>query len=71
MTEFSTLLWWTLAAVGAGVGALLLYLEYKASLLRTRVMPIPGGLRFVAHDFTVESLTSAREVKVSAKKNAR
>ena len=71
MTEFSTVLWWSLGGVAVFVGGFLLYLEYGAMQLRTRVQPVPGGLRFVAHDFSVESLTSARELKVKAGKNAR
>ncbi len=67
MTGFLPLLWWTLggaAVVGAGV---YLYMEYQAYLLRTSVTSVPGGLRFTAQGFTVESRHSAKEVKIIAK----
>lgn len=71
MTDFSTLIWWALGGVALFVAAFLLYMEYGARKLRTRVVPVPGGLRFVAHAFSVESLPTARELKVSASSNAR
>ncbi len=71
MTDFSTLLWWALGGVALFVGAFLLYMEYGARQLRTRVHPVPGGLRFVAHGFSVESLPTAREIRIKAGSNAR
>ncbi len=67
MTGFLPLLWWTLggaAVVGAGV---YLFMEYQAYLLRTSVISVPGGLRFVAQGFSVESRHSAKEIKIIAK----
>lgn len=67
MTEFFPLLWWTLggaAVVGAGV---YLFMEYQAYLLRTSVISVPGGLRFVAQGFTVESRHGSKEIIVVAR----
>ncbi len=67
MTGFFPLLWWTLggvAVVGAGV---YLFMEYQAYLLRTSVISVPGGLRFVAQGFTVESRHGAKEIIVVAR----
>lgn len=67
MTEFLPLLWWTLgAAASIGVG-IFLYMEYQSYLLRTSVVSVPGGLRFVAHAFSVESRHGSKEIKVIAK----
>ena len=67
MTGFFPLLWWTLggvAVVGAGV---YLFMEYQAYMLRTSVISVPGGLRFVAQGFTVESRHGAKEIIVVAR----
>ncbi len=67
MTGFLPLLWWALGAaavVGAGI---YLFMEYQAYLLRTSVISVPGGLRFVANGFSVESRHSAKEIKIITK----
>jgi hypothetical protein len=71
MMGFSSLMWWTLGAVALLIAGGYAFVEYRAAQYRTRVVPVQGGLRFEAHGFTVDSLPSAREVKVSAKRNAR
>ncbi len=70
MTGFFPLLWWAL--VGASVlGAVVyLFMEYQAYLLRTSVTSVPGGLRFTAQGFSVESRHSSKEIKVIAKNGA-
>ena len=42
------------------------YLEQQARLLRTRVLDLPGGLRFEAHGFWVELQQSAKQIQVHA-----
>lgn len=67
MTGFLPLLWWTLggaAIIGVGI---FMYLEYQTYLLRTSVVSVPGGLRFVAHGFSVESRHGTKEIKVVTK----
>jgi len=53
--------------VAAAVGiAWFFYQEQQARLLRTRVVELPGCLRFEAHGFHVEIHTSAKQLKVHA-----
>lgn len=62
-----TLIYWALLA-GASLTALVFaYIEYHAYLLRTDVKSVPGGLRFTAHAFTVETHRSEKTVQVTAK----
>lgn len=44
------------------------YVEYQAYLLRTSVRSVAGGLRFTAHDFTVEARRSDGTMHVTCKK---
>lgn len=67
MTEFFPLLWWTLAGAAIVGGGIYLWMEYQAYLLRTSVVSVPGGLRFVAQGFSVEVRHASKEVKVIAK----
>lgn len=54
-------------SVAAALGlAWFVYLELQARLLRTRVVDSSGELRFEAHDFLVERLQAARQIKVHA-----
>lgn len=67
MTGFVPLVWWALgvaAVLGAGV---YMFMEYQAYLLRTSVVNVPGGLRFVAQGLTVESRHAGKEVKVTTR----
>jgi hypothetical protein len=70
MTGFSSLLWWTLGGVALLVAGFFVLVELRAAQYRTRVVPVQGGLRFEANGFSVEALTSAREIKVSARRHA-
>ncbi len=67
MTGFLPLLWWALG--GAAVVGLCVYLfmEYQAYMLRTSVISVPGGLRFISQLFTVESRHGSKEIIVVAK----
>ncbi|MDO8457182.1 MAG: hypothetical protein Q7T07_09765 [Burkholderiaceae bacterium] len=67
MTGFFPLLWWTLGGAGVVGAAIYLFMEYQAYLLRTSVISVPGGLRFVAQGFSVESRHAAKEVIVVAR----
>lgn len=67
MTEFFPLLWWTLAGAVIVGGAIYLLMEYQAYLLRTTVVSVPGGLRFVAQSFSVEVRHGTKEIKVITK----
>jgi hypothetical protein len=67
MTGFFPLLWWALGAASVLGAAVYLFMEYQAYLLRTSVTSVPGGLRFTAQGFTVESRHSAKEIKVIAR----
>ena len=67
MTGFFPLLWWALGGASVLGAAVYLFMEYQAYLLRTSVTSVPGGLRFTAQGFTVESRHSAKEIKVIAK----
>jgi hypothetical protein len=55
---------WLVGAVAVMVGGLYGYLEYQASLLKTRTTAIPGGLRFSAHGLTVEVLRGPQHLVV-------
>lgn len=67
MSGFFPLLWWTLGGVMAVGACIYLVMEYQAYLLRTKVVNVPGGLRFVAQSFAVEVRHTAKEVMVVAK----
>ena len=43
------------------------YVEYQARVLKTRSGPIPGGLRFEAHGWSVEVQRSAQQLKVQTR----
>lgn len=43
------------------------YVEYQARLLKTRSGPIPGGLRFEAHGWSVEVQRAAQQLRVQAR----
>lgn len=65
-----SLIGWALGAAVLLGGAIYAYMEYQAHLLRTRVEAIAGGMRFVAHGFSVELHQSTKTIKVTADKNA-
>jgi hypothetical protein len=67
MTGFFSLLWWTLGGAMVVGAAIYLFMEYQAYLLRTSVISVPGGLRFVAQGFSVESRHAAKEIIIIAK----
>jgi hypothetical protein len=67
MTGFLPLMWWALGAAAVLGGCVYLYMEYQAYLLRTSVISVPGGLRFVAQGLTVESRHAGKEIKVTTK----
>jgi len=67
MSGFFPLLWWTLGGAMAVGTAVYMFMEYQAYLLRTKVINIPGGLRFVAQGFAVEVRHAAKEILVLAK----
>jgi hypothetical protein len=67
MTGFFPLLWWALGGASVLGGAVYLFMEYQAHLLRTSVASVPGGLLFAAQGFSVESRHAAKEVKVIAR----
>jgi hypothetical protein len=67
MTGFFPLLWWALGGAIVLGAAVYLFMEYQAYLLRTDVINVPGGLRFVAQSFSVEVRHASKEIKVVAK----
>jgi len=67
MSGFFPLLWWTLGGATVVGAAVYLFMEYQAYLLRTKVINIPGGLRFVSQGFAVEVRHAAKEILVLAK----
>lgn len=67
MTGFLPLVWWALGAAAVLGACVYLYMEYQTYLLRTSVVSVPGGLRFVAQGLTVESRHSGKEIKVTTK----
>ncbi len=67
MTGFLPLVWWALGAAAVLGACIYLYMEYQAYLLRTSVVSVPGGLRFVAQGLTVESRHAGKEIKVTTK----
>lgn len=67
---FVSLLLWALGGAVVLGGAVYAYMEYQASLLRTRVDAVPGGLRFTAHGFVVESRQSSKEIRVQTTRSA-
>ena len=58
MTGFFPLLWWALGGASVLGAVVYLFMEYQAYLLRTSVTSVPGGLRFTAQGFSVESRLS-------------
>lgn len=67
MTGFLPLMWWALGAAAVLGGCVYLYMEYQAYLMRTSVISVPGGLRFVSQGLTVESRHAGKEIKVTTK----
>ena len=67
MNGFLPLVWWALGAAAVLGACIYLYMEYQAYLLRTSVISVPGGLRFVAQGLTVESRHAGKEIKVTTK----
>lgn len=67
MSGFFPLLWWTLGGATVLGAAVYLFMEYQAYMLRTKVINIPGGLRFVAQGFAVEVRHKAKDILVLAK----
>jgi hypothetical protein len=57
---------WVLAGAATLGVAVYLYLDYQAKSLRTRVVEIPGGLRFEAWGFSVEMHRAAQQVKLQS-----
>lgn len=62
-----SLIYWALLAGVFLVALIFAYIEYKNYLLRTEVKSVPGGLRFTAHDFTVEARRSDNTMHVTCK----
>lgn len=62
-----TLIFWALLAGVSLVALVFGYTEYQNYLLRTEVKSVPGGLRFIAHDFTVETRRSENTMQVTCK----
>jgi len=60
-------LWWALGGATVLGGCVYLFMEYQAYLLRTKVINVPGGLRFVSQNFAVEVRHAAKEILVVAK----
>lgn len=46
---------------------LYLYLEYQARTLRTRIVDVPGGLRFEAHGFSIEVQRASKQLAVTTR----
>lgn len=67
MSGFFPLLWWSLGGATVLGGGIYLFMEYQAYLLRTKVINVPGGLRFVSQNFAVEVRHAAKEIMVVAK----
>ena len=67
MTGFLPLMWWALGVSAVLGGSVYLFIEYQAYLLRTSVISVPGGLRFVSQGLTVESRHAGKEIKVTTK----
>lgn len=59
---------WLVGAAAVMVGGLYGYLEYQASLLKTRTTAIPGGLRFSAHGLTVDVLRGPQQLVVETER---
>ena len=47
--------------------AFYMYMEHQSRLLRTRVVDVPGGLRFIANDFSVEVQREDKQVLIQTK----
>lgn len=57
-----------LVGVIAALGALLyFYLDHQARTMRTRVVDVPGGLRYEAHGFSVEVQRSSKQLIVATR----
>lgn len=67
MSGFFPLLWWTLGGTAVAGAAVYMFMEYQTYLLRTKVINIPGGLRFVAQGFALEVRHATKEILVLAK----
>jgi uncharacterized protein (DUF1684 family) len=67
MSGFFPLLWWALGGATVLGGCVYLFMEYQAYLLRTKIINVPGGLRFVSQNFAVEVRHAAKEIMVVAK----
>ncbi|MEO7108051.1 MAG: hypothetical protein ABIZ09_16875 [Rhodoferax sp.] len=63
-TGLLPLIWWALGGTAVLGCCVYAYMEYQAYLLRTSVISVPGGLRFVAQGLTVESRHASKEIKV-------
>ena len=63
-TGLLPLIWWALGGTSVLGGCAYMYMEYQAYLLRTSVVSVPGGLRFVAQGLTVESRHAGKEITV-------
>lgn len=64
MTGFLPLMWWALGGAAILGACVYLFMEYQAYLLKTSVISVPGGLRFVAQGLTVESRHAGKEIAV-------
>ncbi|MBC7917027.1 MAG: hypothetical protein H7Y28_04365 [Rhodoferax sp.] len=64
--ELQTLVLIVGAVISLGV-ALYLYLEHQARTVRTRIVDVPGGLRFEAHGFSIEVQRSSKQLAVVAR----
>ena len=67
MTEFFPLMWWALGGATLLGASVYLYMEYQAYLLKTSVISVPGGLRFVAQGLTVESRHAGKEITITTR----
>lgn len=64
--ETSTLVF--VVGVIAALGALMyFYLDHQAKTMRTRVVDVPGGLRFEAHGFSVEVQRTSKQLVVATR----
>lgn len=60
----TTTLAWIVGVIAALGAALYFYLEYQARAMRTRVVDVPGGLRYEAHGFSIEVRRSSKQLVV-------
>ena len=59
--------WLMFGGLAVGVGAYL-YAQYQASLMRTSIHSVPGGLCFTARDFSVEAQHGAKQLLITTQK---